>query len=113
MKLFSLADVWRLLHNKYVVALGDSILYSKDLVKILQNHEFRTENQLKGKGGMSFANDTLGDLHNGIPYREVRHYRTDHHLVQSYFLTCVSSEYVESMLADFEQGPQPDVVIIN
>nr|DBA30796.1 TPA: hypothetical protein GDO54_006736 [Pyxicephalus adspersus] len=67
MKLFSSADVRRLLHNKYVAVQGDSIHRSvnKDLVKILQNvseNEFQTENQLKGKGGMSFAKDTLGDL---------------------------------------------------
>nr|DBA15928.1 TPA: hypothetical protein GDO54_003382 [Pyxicephalus adspersus] len=64
MKLFSSADVRRLLHNKYVAILGDFIQRSvyKDFVKILQNDEFLTENQLKRKGEMSFANDLLGDL---------------------------------------------------
>nr|DBA26788.1 TPA: hypothetical protein GDO54_011000 [Pyxicephalus adspersus] len=121
MKLLSSADVWRLLHKKYVAVLGVSIQRSvnKDLVKILQNDYFWTEKQLKGKGDMSFANDTrhiggsLGEIHNGIIYHKVRHYRTDHHLVRFYFLTRVSSEYIESVLADFEQGPQPDVVINN
>ncbi|XP_072262839.1 PC-esterase domain-containing protein 1A-like isoform X2 [Pyxicephalus adspersus] len=121
MMLFSSADVRKLLHNKYVAVLGDSIQRSvyKDLVKILQDDEFLTENQLKRKGEMSFANDTLveggslGEMHNGITYREVRQYRTDHHLVRFYFLTRVYSDYIESVLADFEQGPQPDVVIIN
>nr|DBA30816.1 TPA: hypothetical protein GDO54_006754 [Pyxicephalus adspersus] len=94
MKLLSSADFRRLLHNKYVAILGDSIQRSvnKDLVKILQNDEFCTEKQVKGK---------------------VRHYRTDHHLVRLYFLTRVSSEYIESVLANFQHGPQPDVVIIN
>nr|DBA21020.1 TPA: hypothetical protein GDO54_017745 [Pyxicephalus adspersus] len=94
MKLLSSADVWRLLHNKYVAVLGDSIQRSiyKDIVKILQNDEFRTENQLK---------------------RKVRHYRTDNHLVQFFSLTHVSLKYIESVLADFEQGPLFDVVIIN
>nr|DBA20998.1 TPA: hypothetical protein GDO54_017724 [Pyxicephalus adspersus] len=75
MKLFSSADVRRLHHNKYVAVLGDSIQRSvyKDLVKILQNDEFRTENQFKRKGEM----------------------------------------YIQSVLAHFEQGPQPDVVILN
>nr|DBA24754.1 TPA: hypothetical protein GDO54_012366 [Pyxicephalus adspersus] len=52
-------------------------------------------------------------MHNGITYREVCHYRTDHHLARFYFLTHVSLEYTESMLDDFEQGSQLDVVIIN
>nr|DBA24753.1 TPA: hypothetical protein GDO54_012365 [Pyxicephalus adspersus] len=99
MKLFSSADVRRLLHNKYVAVLGDSIQRSviKDLVKIMQNDWFRTENQLKGKGEMSFANDTrhvggsLGEMQKCITYCKVRHYRTDHHLVWFYFLTRVSS----------------------
>nr|DBA21513.1 TPA: hypothetical protein GDO54_018133 [Pyxicephalus adspersus] len=59
-------------HKKYVAVLGDSIQRSvtKDLVKILQNDEFRTEKQLKGKGDMSFANDILGDLWDVIRYHE-------------------------------------------
>nr|DBA21402.1 TPA: hypothetical protein GDO54_018047 [Pyxicephalus adspersus] len=54
MKLLSSADIRRLLNSKYVAVLGDSIQRSvnKDLVKILQNDEFRTEKQLKGKGDM-------------------------------------------------------------
>nr|DBA21510.1 TPA: hypothetical protein GDO54_018130 [Pyxicephalus adspersus] len=60
MKSLSSADVWRLLHKKYVAVLGDSIQRSinKNLVKVLQNDDFRTAKQLKGKGDMSFANDT-------------------------------------------------------
>nr|DBA22417.1 TPA: hypothetical protein GDO54_013446 [Pyxicephalus adspersus] len=56
----SSADVRRLLHKVYVAVLGDSIQRSvnKNLVKILQNDDFRTEKQLKGKGDMSFANNT-------------------------------------------------------
>nr|DBA21518.1 TPA: hypothetical protein GDO54_018138 [Pyxicephalus adspersus] len=72
MKLLSSADVRRLRHNKYVAVLGDSIQRSvnKDYVKILQNDEFRTEKQLKGKGEMSFANDMLGELWDVIRYHE-------------------------------------------
>ncbi|DBA13523.1 TPA: hypothetical protein GDO54_018411 [Pyxicephalus adspersus] len=94
MKFLSSADVRRLLHNKYVAVLGDFIQRSvnNDPVKILQTVYFRTEKQLNGR---------------------VRHYRTDHHLVRFYFLTRVSSEYIESMLANFQHGPQTDVVIIN
>nr|DBA21413.1 TPA: hypothetical protein GDO54_018054 [Pyxicephalus adspersus] len=38
------------------------------------------------------------EMHNAIIYRQVRHYTTDHKLVQFYFLTRVSSEYIESVL---------------
>ncbi|XP_018424014.1 PREDICTED: PC-esterase domain-containing protein 1A-like [Nanorana parkeri] len=68
---------------------------------------------------MSFANDvlveggSLSEMHNGITYREVRQYRTGYHLVRFYFLTRIYSEYVESVLADFKEGPQPDVLILN
>nr|DBA21515.1 TPA: hypothetical protein GDO54_018135 [Pyxicephalus adspersus] len=54
MKLLSSAEVQRLLHNKYVAILVDSIQRSvnKDLVKIPQNGHFQAEKQLKGKGDM-------------------------------------------------------------
>nr|DBA21508.1 TPA: hypothetical protein GDO54_018128 [Pyxicephalus adspersus] len=94
MKLLSSAYVRRLLHKKYVAVLGDSV--NKDLVQILQNDDIWTGKQLKGKGDKSFANDT-----------------TDQQLVGFYFLTHVSSEYKENVLANFQHGPQPDVVIIN
>lgn len=55
----------------------------------------------------------LDKLHNGTRYREVRQYRTGHHLVRFYFLTRIYSDYLESILADFQAGPQPDLVIIN
>ncbi|XP_039515659.1 PC-esterase domain-containing protein 1A-like isoform X3 [Pimephales promelas] len=52
-------------------------------------------------------------MNNGILYSEVRQYRTDHHLIRFYFVTRVFSRYMESILADFEQGIKPDLVIIN
>lgn len=55
----------------------------------------------------------LGQMNNGTAYREVRQYRTDHHLVRFYFVTQVFSRYMESILADFEQGIKPDLVIVN
>nr|DBA29619.1 TPA: hypothetical protein GDO54_005690 [Pyxicephalus adspersus] len=83
MKLLSSADVRRLLHNKYVAVLGDSIQRSdnKDLVKILQNDDFRTEKQLKGKATCHLQTTcwgSLGEMHNAIIYCQVHHYRTDH-----------------------------------
>uniref|UniRef100_A0A8C3S069 Family with sequence similarity 113 n=1 Tax=Chelydra serpentina TaxID=8475 RepID=A0A8C3S069_CHESE len=114
-------EVQQLLHNKFVVIVGDSIQRAvyKDLVLLLQKDALLSQSQLKAKGELSFENDrlveggVLGELTNGTNYREVRQYRSDHHLVRFYFVTRVYSDYVESILADFQVGPQPDVVIIN
>uniref|UniRef100_A0A8C5Q907 PC-esterase domain-containing protein 1A n=1 Tax=Leptobrachium leishanense TaxID=445787 RepID=A0A8C5Q907_9ANUR len=121
MSAFTSQDAQKLLHNKFVVVLGDSIQRSvyKDLVMLLQHDSYLSEGQLKRKGEMTFENDMLveggqlNEMHNGIDYREVRQYRTGHHLVRFYFLTRVYSMYLESVLADFTAGPQPDVLIIN
>ncbi|XP_044131833.1 PC-esterase domain-containing protein 1A-like isoform X1 [Bufo gargarizans] len=118
---FHSADVRKLLHNKYVVVLGDSIQRSvyKDLVKMLQDDTFLSEAQLKRKGELSFENDALVEggeldgLHNETTFREVRQYRSGHHLVRFYFLTRVYSTYLESVLSDFQSDPQPDVLIAN
>ncbi|KAM4706571.1 PC-esterase domain-containing protein 1A-like [Discoglossus pictus] len=118
---FSTGDAKQLFHNKFVVILGDSIQRSvyKDLVKFLQTDQYLSEPQLKRKGEISFENDALveggnfGEMHNGVDYREVRQYSSDHHLVRFYFLTRVYSTYLESILSDFQAGPQPDVLIIN
>ncbi|XP_075711574.1 PC-esterase domain-containing protein 1A-like isoform X4 [Rhinoderma darwinii] len=118
---FRSADVRQLLHNKFVLVLGDSIQRSvyKDLVKLLQDDKYLSEAQLKRKGEMTFANDslveggTLNEMHNGTTYREVRQYRTGHHLVRFYFLTRAYSTYLESILSDVQSGPQPDILIAN
>ncbi|XP_073472069.1 PC-esterase domain-containing protein 1A-like [Aquarana catesbeiana] len=116
---FSSADVKRLLHNKYVAVLGDSIQRSvyKDLVSLLQNDSFLTQAQLRNKGEMTFdtlvEGGSLCEMHNGVTYREVRQYRTGHHLMRFYFLTWAYSTYMESVLADFKEGPKPDVIIIS
>ncbi|KAG8453247.1 hypothetical protein GDO86_000033 [Hymenochirus boettgeri] len=118
---FETEHVRQLLHNKYVAVLGDSIQRSvyKDLVKFLRNDMYLTEKQLKCKGEKTFEQDflveggTLQEMHNGVTYREVRQYRTDHHLLRFYFLTRAYSLYLESILSDFQEGLQPDVLIIN
>ncbi|XP_073506754.1 PC-esterase domain-containing protein 1A-like isoform X2 [Phyllobates terribilis] len=119
---FRSVDVRQLLHNKFVVVLGDSIQRSvyKDLVKFLQDDAFLSEDQLKKPPGeFTFENDSLieggqmNKLHNGTTYREVRQYRSGHHLVRFYFLTRVYSAYLESILSDFQSGPPPDVLIVN
>ncbi|XP_010897453.2 PC-esterase domain-containing protein 1A isoform X1 [Esox lucius] len=111
----------KLLHNKFVVVLGDSIQRSvyKDIVLLLQKDKYLSLVQLKSKGEMSFEQDVLveggrmGQMTNGTEYHEVRQFQSDHHLVRFYFLTRIFSRYMQSILDDFERGLKPDVVIIN
>ncbi|KAL0595334.1 PC-esterase domain-containing protein 1A [Plecturocebus cupreus] len=120
---FQASEVQQLLHNKFVVILGDSIQRAvyKDLVLLLQKDSLLTAAQLKAKGELSFEQDQLvaggqlGELHNGIQYREVRQFcsGSGHHLVRFYFLTRVYSEYLEDVLEELTYGPAPDLVIIN
>ncbi|XP_036967604.1 PC-esterase domain-containing protein 1A-like isoform X2 [Acanthopagrus latus] len=111
----------QLLHNKFIVVLGDSIQRSvyKDLVLLLQKEQPLTLAQLRSKGEMSFEQDCLveggclSQMHNGTEYREVRQFRSDHHLVRFYFVTRVYSYYMKSILEDFRRGLKPDVIIVN
>ncbi|XP_053199894.1 PC-esterase domain-containing protein 1A-like [Scomber japonicus] len=111
----------QLLHNKFVVVLGGSVQRSmyKDLVLLLQRDQYLTLPQLKSKGELSFERDALveggrlGPMTNGTEYREVRQYRSDHHLLRFYFLTRIYSPYVESVLEDFRHGLKPDVIIVS
>ncbi|TMS02447.1 PC-esterase domain-containing protein 1A, partial [Larimichthys crocea] len=111
----------QLLHNKFVVVLGGSVQRSmyKDLVLLLQRDQYLTLPQLKSKGEFSFEHDSLveggrlGPMSNGIEYREVRQFRSNHHLLRFYFLTRIYSPYVESILEDFRRGLKPDVIIIS
>ncbi|XP_053716603.1 PC-esterase domain-containing protein 1A-like isoform X1 [Synchiropus splendidus] len=111
----------QLLHNKFVVVLGDSNLRAvyKDLVLLLQKDKYLTQTQLKTKGETTFEQDRLieggclSPLHNGTSYREVRQFQSPHHLVRFYFVTRVYSSYMRSILEDFRRGTKPDLVIIN
>ncbi|XP_077026782.1 PC-esterase domain-containing protein 1B [Tamandua tetradactyla] len=116
------SEVQQLLHNKFVVILGDSIQRTvyKDLVLLLQKDCLLTLRQLKAKGELSFEKDELveggrkGHMHNGIQYREVRQFCSGHHLVRFYFVTRVYSDYVEAILEELRSGEHaPDVVIMN
>ncbi|XP_070539798.1 PC-esterase domain-containing protein 1A-like [Ptychodera flava] len=114
-------DVQKLLRNKFIVILGDSVQRTiyKDLTVLLQENRFLNNSELRQKGELSFSQDRLleggkmGELHNGINYREVRQYQTDYHLLRFYFLTRVYGKYVETVLSDLMEGPEPDVVIMN
>ncbi|KAM8899132.1 PC-esterase domain-containing protein 1A-like [Spinachia spinachia] len=111
----------QLLHNKFVVVLGDSIQRSvyKDLVLLLQKEKFLSTRQLKSKGEMCFEQDCLVEggsyerMHNGTAYREVRQFRSAHHLVRFYFVTRVYSSYMQSFFEDLRNGLKPDVIIFN
>ncbi|KAG8520938.1 PC-esterase domain-containing protein 1B [Galemys pyrenaicus] len=115
-------EVQQLLHNKFVVIMGDSIQRAvyKDLVLLLQKDCLLSPSQLKAKGELSFESDVLleggrwGRMHNGTHYREVRQFRSGHHLVRFYFLTRAYSQYMEQVLAELQWGEHtPDVVIMN
>ncbi|XP_066114284.1 PC-esterase domain-containing protein 1B [Saccopteryx bilineata] len=116
------SEVRQLLHNKFVVILGDSVQRSvyKDLVLLLQKDCLLTYEQLRIKGELSFEQDKLVDgglrdgMHNGTNYREVREFCTGHHLVRFYFLTRVYSRYVQAVLEELQSHKHtPDVVIMN
>ncbi|XP_069330271.1 PC-esterase domain-containing protein 1B-like [Eulemur rufifrons] len=116
------AEVRQLLHNKFVVIMGDSIQRAvyKDLVLLLQKDCLLSSRQLKAKGELSFERDVLleggrwGRMHNGTHYREVRQFCTGHHLVRFYFLTRAYSQYVEDVLEQLQSGEHtPDVVVMN
>lgn len=71
------------------------------------------------QGELSFEQNSLveggqlGPMTNGTEYREVRQYRSDHHLLRFYFLTRIYSPYMESILEDLRQGLKSDVIIIS
>ncbi|XP_237227.3 PC-esterase domain-containing protein 1B-like [Rattus norvegicus] len=115
-------EVQQLLHNKFVVVLGDSIQRAvyKDLVLLLQKDCLLSSSQLKSKGELSFEHDVLleggrwGRMHNGAHYREVRQFCSGRHLVRFYFLTRAYSPYVEDILQQLRWGEYaPDLVIVN
>ncbi|XP_029310398.1 PC-esterase domain-containing protein 1A-like [Cottoperca gobio] len=111
----------QLLHNKFVLVLGGSVQRSmyKDLVLLLQRDKYLSLPQLKSKGEFSFERDSLveggrgGPMTNGTGYREVRQYRSDHHLLRFYFLTRIYSPYMESILEDLRKGLKPDVIVVS
>ncbi|KAM4612371.1 PC-esterase domain-containing protein 1A [Polymixia lowei] len=121
MKCVSHEHASQLLHNKFVLVIGDSIQRGvyKDIVLLLQKDRYLSLTQLRTKGEMSFELDCLVEggcldgMHNGTGYREVRQFQSDHHLVRFYFVTRIYSRYMQSVLNDLRQGLKPDVVIIN
>ncbi|GFS17558.1 PC-esterase domain-containing protein 1A-like [Elysia marginata] len=121
LNIFTKRDVTDVLKNRFVVVIGDSIqrgIY-KDLVLMLQNDRYLTQNELRSKGEFEFLSDELIEggrkdkMSNGISYKEVRQYHTDVHLVRFYFMTRCYNAYMETILRDLREGPTPDVIIMN
>lgn len=120
--LLSASEVQQLLHNKFVIVLGDSVQRAvyKDLVLLLQKDCLLTNKQLRARGELTFEKDQLvkggelDTLHNRTNYREVREFCSDHHLVRFYFLTRVYSDYLENVLQELQSGEHtPDVIVMN
>ncbi|XP_071090826.1 PC-esterase domain-containing protein 1A-like isoform X1 [Haliotis cracherodii] len=119
--IFFRQDVEKLLYNKFVVIIGDSIQRAvyKDLVLLLQKNRYLTDGNLRNKGEMTFEKDELieggkkGKMSNGTNYREVRQYVSDYYLIRFYFVCRCYNAYMESILADLSDEPRPDVVILN
>ncbi|XP_012937604.1 PC-esterase domain-containing protein 1A [Aplysia californica] len=118
---FSMKHVRKILKNRFVVIIGDSIqrgIY-KDMVLLLQQDRSLLRQELRMKGEYCFLGDELieggqkGVMTNGIGYKEVRQYCTGVYLVRFYFVTRCYNNYVESILNDLKEGPQPDVLIMN
>ena len=92
---FGSEAVKKLLFNKFVVIIGDSVqrgIY-KDLVTLLQTNDLMSVQALERKGEQEYMNDALIEggsnekMHNGKNYREIRQYQTDYFLVRFYFVT--------------------------
>uniref|UniRef100_A0A3Q4GDW0 Family with sequence similarity 113 n=1 Tax=Neolamprologus brichardi TaxID=32507 RepID=A0A3Q4GDW0_NEOBR len=121
MKSVSHLQASQLLHNKFIVVLGDSIQRAvyKDLVLLVQKEKYLSLRQLRSKGEMTFEQDCLveggclGQMHNGTEYKEVRQFQSAHHLVRFYFVTRIYSRYMKSILEDFRHGLKPDLVFVN
>ncbi|CAH1783870.1 unnamed protein product [Owenia fusiformis] len=118
---FTTQDATRVLHNKFIIIIGDSIqrMVYKDLVFLCQNNHFTPESRITKKGELSFENDELieggklGLMVNEPTYREVRQYTAQNLIIRFYFITRAYSAYMETILEDLASGPQPDLILIN
>ncbi|XP_003785146.1 PC-esterase domain-containing protein 1B-like [Otolemur garnettii] len=115
-------EVQQLLHNKFVVIMGDSIQRAvyKDLVLLLQKDCLLSSRQLKAEGERSFERDVLLEggrrdrRRHGAHCREVRQFCSGHHLVRFYYLSRLYSNYVEDVLGELQAGQHiPDVLVMN
>ncbi|XP_034301746.2 PC-esterase domain-containing protein 1A [Magallana gigas] len=119
--IFLREDIIKLLNNKFVIIIGDSIQRAiyKDMVMLLQRNLYLKDRHLRNKGEMSFERDELieggrkGKMSNGVNYREIRQYHRENHLIRFYFVTRCFNTYVESILSDLSRDPKPDIILMN
>ncbi|CAF0870711.1 unnamed protein product [Adineta ricciae] len=117
-------DVKNLLHDKYILILGDSVVRGlyKDLIKFYNSNDLISEDELRIKGENRFSGDRLisggiqKGLTNGIDYEEVREYSAGGRLrLRFYFLTKCYSSYVKDIIFNDikSQAVKPDMIIMN
>ncbi|XP_028415369.1 PC-esterase domain-containing protein 1B-like [Dendronephthya gigantea] len=116
---FSTNDTQKLLENKKVVIIGDSVQRGvyKDLVCLLQKDQLLKPGDLKKKGEDSFEGDELleggskAGLKN-VKYKEVRRFAKGATVIMFYFVSRCYGDYVKSIIDTFDNAP-PDIVIMN
>ncbi|XP_066924744.1 proteoglycan 4-like [Clytia hemisphaerica] len=121
MALYLHEDAKELLAGKTLVVIGDSVERSvyKDLVCLLQENRYLTDQELRKKGEESFIGDELvyggvkGEMKNSIDYRESRYYKADNEACcRYYFVTICYGDYVEEVLQELSCEPT-DVIVMN
>ncbi|XP_065649492.1 uncharacterized protein LOC100211039 isoform X1 [Hydra vulgaris] len=113
-------DVKELLSGKTLVVLGDSVERSvyKDLVCLLQENRYLSEQELRKKGEESFIGDELvyggckGEQKNSVDYRECRYFKNDDACCRYYFITICYGPYIEEVLQELSQEPT-DIIVMN
>lgn len=119
--LFSTKDCQKLLKNKYVLIIGDSVSRSmyKDLIILHQQNRLITQSELRRKGEDSVANDSLvrrSELTNGVHFYEIREYKSDDILIRFYFVTRIYNDFMRTtVFGDLKDKtlPKPDVICIH
>ncbi|CAF1182399.1 unnamed protein product [Adineta steineri] len=117
-------DVKELLHDKYILILGDSVVRGlyKDLITFYNSNDLISEEELRIKGENRFYGDRLVSggmqkgLTNGIDYEEVREYTGGGRLrIRFYFITRCYSSYMSNVVFNDikNQTIKPDIIIMN
>ena len=124
--IYERVDIYRLLGNKSVLFMGDSIMRNiyKDLVYFITERnpkgQLTRRRHLCAKGEDSFMGDTLVDYPDEVRFRNYVETR-DYHLqskdiqLSFYFITRCYSDTVHEFFANYKQkfGSYPDVIMVN